>query len=130
MSKQPDGRLNTTARKTVVWSESDPTVLKTVTLILEDHDITVLGTTDPAEAAALVERPEVCLYVTNPKTGEELAERIKADPQRRKLPILLCTAFTGYDENRLKSSPFDRLLRKPFRQEELLEVIESMTTES
>ena len=101
-----------------------------MTLLLGDHDITVLGTTDPAEAAALVERPEVCLYATNPATGEELAKRIKADPQRRKLPILLCTAFGWYDDEELKDSPFDRVLHKPFRQEELLEVIESMTAES
>ena len=130
MAEQPEGRTNRTAYKTVVWSDDNPGFHEVVALLLEDEPITVLSTTDPAEAATLLERPDVCLYVTNPSTGWDLAQRIKADPRRRRIPILLCTASClGVDEDHIEETPFDRVLFKPFRPEQLLEVIQAMTGE-
>ncbi len=56
-------------------------------------------------------------------TGAELARKLRGDPNREKLGLLLLSSSSASDDEQVKSAGFDVVLSKPVRSSQLLDVI-------
>jgi len=113
-----------TAAPKVLVVDDDPLVLVNMATMLEDGGYAVLQAGSGVEALAILRRAEeVDVVITDQAmpnmTGSELAETIRAE--RPGLPIILAS---GYAELPAGSAFVLPRLNKPFRQFDLLQVVE------
>jgi PAS domain S-box-containing protein len=107
----------------VVAVDDDPLVLMNTTAMLEDMGHTVIEARSGAEALTIIRSGEaVDLVITDHAmpgmTGSELVQQIRAD--RPGLPIILATGYAELPRGSVSDVP---KLAKPFRQQELAEVV-------
>lgn len=84
------------AAKTVIYVEDEPAVQRLVAFWLEDAGFRVLVAGDGAEGMDLIRATLPDLVVTDALmpilTGDELVERLQADPALSHIPIVMATA--------------------------------------
>ena len=115
----------------ILLVDDEPSIIKMVGKRLEVEGFTVLLAMDGQEALAKVqaESPDlVILDLMLPKlNGYEVCTRLKHDPARRKIPVVLFTAKAqDKDEQLGMSCGADAYIRKPFHAQELLERIRTL----
>lgn len=111
----------------VLVIDDDPSICKTVGLLLEDHGYSPRTYTDPDEAIAVAEKESYQIALIDlrmPKLdGVEVVERLKAIDDRTS-----CIVMTAYPDLDSATETMRRgtcdYIAKPFKQEELINAIE------
>lgn len=110
--------------------EDEETNMKIIALSLRHRGHLVLEATNPEQGLrmAATERPDIILMDLMFKNasfdGIEAIRRLKADRRTSAIPVVAHTASVlDYREVAVKRAGADGFIRKPFRRQELLEVI-------
>jgi CheY-like chemotaxis protein len=117
--------------------DDTPTLLDAVRACLEGEGYQVATCLESSQAVRLAreQRPDVIMLdVVMPEvSGWEVLSELRADPTLAGTPVIVCTAFVAEALGRMVE--LDRgpgqhlgLLPKPFDLEELIEVVDSVTT--
>jgi len=111
--------------KTLLLADDSVTIQKVVGISFasEDIAITTVDNGDDALTKAKELRPDVLLadVVMPGKSGYEVCEAIKADPDLRHIPVLLLTGtFEAFDEERAKRVGAAGHVAKPFEAQTLV----------
>jgi len=115
--------------KTVLIADDEASLRLLVSATLEWEECTVLEAADGEEAWQIIQaqRPTLAILdVTMPgRSGIELAQSIKADPELRSIKVVLLTAKAQpHDIQAGMDAGADLYLTKPFSPLELLSVVE------
>lgn len=117
--------------KKVLLADDSVTIQKVVGISLANEDlelITVDNGIDAIERAKAI-RPDLILsdVVMPGKSGYEVAEAIKSDPNLRHIPIVLLTqTFETFDAERAKRIGVDGHITKPFEAQTLVTRVNAM----
>jgi CheY-like chemotaxis protein len=101
------------AGKKILIIDDEPDIVVYLTLLLENHGYVVVSASDGKEGLELArqEHPDlVCLDIMMPKkTGVALYEEIKTDPELKRLPCIIISAYeSAYT---FKGQAFRRLVQ-------------------
>ena len=97
--------------------------------VLEDAGFQVEKAANGAKALEVLEKTRVELLITDwmmpVMNGEELARKLRADPQYKAMPIIL---MSGAQSDIARKSPelFDGVLDKPFDPETLIDMVQGL----
>ena len=121
-------RLTPPSQVTVLVVDDDPDIRNVIQLWLADCGYQVAGASNGFEALAKVKtvRPQlIILDMMMPvMDGAQVAQRLRADPQTRAIPIIVVSADPRARE-RLRTTSVDARLPKPFDLDELLCAVET-----
>lgn len=113
--------------KTILVVDDEPDLLAAVSGVLADEGYGVIECCDHRQALERLEshKPDaVLLDVMMPEvSGVELAQKMRQDPRFEKLPIVIMSAVEGTD---IDQRAFAGFLRKPFKVQRLLQIIEKI----
>jgi len=114
-------------RKLILVVEDDPDLRETLLEVLEDEGFEVLMAADGGEAlAALEERRGAALVVLDlgmlGMDGLEFLRRQLASPVLSSVPVVVLSGDSK-GQNKARTMGFGRILAKPFREEDLLQVV-------
>lgn len=115
----------------LLLADDSITIQKVVGIIFasEDYDLAVVDNGNAALTRAREIGPDVLLVdaVMPGKTGYEVCEEIRRDPDLQKVPILLLTgAFEPFDEEKAKKCGADDFISKPFESQNLIDKVTSL----
>ena len=124
---QPQARSAPTAPETnqlpLLIVDDEPPILELLQESLEDAGYTVLSASNGREALAIAQRRPLALVLTDVMMphmdGNQLCERLRADPYTQHLPILLMTA-TRYS---LITDSATATIAKPFDLDALIALV-------
>lgn len=115
--------------------DDSPTVLNAISVMLSEggHEVTTSTDGEDALRIAAEEEPHlVLLDVILPKlTGYQVCRKLKAEPKTEKIPVVMITS-KAKDKDRqwgLRQGA-DDYITKPFKSEELLEIVGRILSES
>ncbi len=125
--------MGANATKTVIYVEDEPAVQRLVTFWLEDAGFTVLVANDGAEGMDLIRTTQPDLVVTDALmpvvTGDELIERLQADPDLRHIPIIMATAAASpIRVRRMLALGCRAVVAKPLDEDSFLEAVHAALT--
>ncbi len=114
-------------RKLILVVEDDPDLRETLLEVLEDEGFEVLMAADGGEAlAALEERRGAALVVLDlgmlGMDGLEFLRRQLASPVLSSVPVVVLSGDSK-GQNKARTMGFGQILAKPFREEDLLQVV-------
>jgi CheY-like chemotaxis protein len=117
--------------KTLLLADDSVTIQKVVGISFANEDIRLITVDngDAAIARARQERPDVILadVVMPGKSGYEVCEAIKSDPNLRHIPVLLLTGtFEAFDEARATRAGAAGHIAKPFESQVLVEQVKRL----
>ena len=109
----PRGQTDKRRKKKILIIDDEPDIVQYLRLLLEDNNYDVVSASDGTEGFDLAKReaPDlVCLDIMMPrKTGVTLYQEIKTDPQLKKTPCIIISAYeSAYT---FKGKAFRRLVR-------------------
>jgi CheY-like chemotaxis protein len=115
----------------LLLADDSITIRKVVGIIFanEDYSLSVVDNGMAALEKAREIMPDIILadVVMPGKTGYEVCEEIRRDPDLGHLPLLLLTgAFEPFDEDKARLSGADDFISKPFESQQLLEKVQSL----
>jgi CheY-like chemotaxis protein len=115
----------------LLLADDSITIRKVVGIIFanEDYSLSVVDNGIAALEKAREFLPDIILAdVLMPgKTGYEVCEEVRRDPDLNHLPLLLLTgAFEPFDEDKARLSGADDFISKPFESQQLLEKVRSL----
>jgi CheY-like chemotaxis protein len=115
----------------LLLADDSITIRKVVGIIFanEDYSLSVVDNGMAALEKAREIMPDIILadVVMPGKTGYEVCEEIRRDPDLNHLPLLLLTgAFEPFDEDKARLSGADDFISKPFESQQLLEKVKSL----
>jgi CheY-like chemotaxis protein len=115
----------------LLLADDSITIRKVVGIIFanEDYSLSLVDNGMAALEKAREIMPDIILAdVLMPgKTGYEVCEEIRRDPDLNHLPLLLLTgAFEPFDEDKARLSGADDFISKPFESQQLLEKVRSL----
>ncbi len=118
--------------KSLLVADDSLTIRKVIGMIFatEDFEITSVDNGLEAISKARELRPDLVLAdVTMPgRSGYEVCEAIKANPDTQSMPVLLLAGtFEPFDENRARAVKADDYIVKPFESRALLEKVRTLT---
>jgi CheY-like chemotaxis protein len=121
--------------KTLLLADDSVTIQKVVGISFANEDIrlVVVDNGDAAIARARQERPDLILadVVMPGKSGYEVCEAIKADPNLQHIPVLLLTGtFEAFDEARAARAGAAGHVAKPFESQMLVEKVKRLLAQS
>jgi CheY-like chemotaxis protein len=127
MIPQREGKM----AQRLLLADDSITIQKVVELVLAEEGFEIMAAGDGEEALAAMSqfRPDVVLAdIDMPKmNGYQLCEKIKADPDTKKVPvILLAGAFEPLDEELAKNVGAEDYVIKPFESQELISKINAV----
>lgn len=101
------------AKKKVLIIDDEPDIVSYLMLVLEDHGYDVASAPDGERGLELARKEDpdlVCLDIMMPrKTGVALYQEIKTDPELKKLPCIIISAYeSAYS---FKGEAFRRLVQ-------------------
>ena len=126
-----------TPRKKILVIDDEPSIVKYLEAVLEDHGYDTVSASDGNEGLEKVrtERPDlVCLDITMPrKSGIRFYQEIKEDPELAHIPVVVVTAVTGaggdpepfreFLGTRPEFAPPEEFIAKPIEPESFLQSI-------
>jgi len=112
--------------KTLLLADDSVVIQKLVGLSFANEDVEIIATDngDDAVVRAREVKPDVILadVVMPGKSGYEVCEAIKQDPNLAHIPVLLLTGtFEAFDEARASAASADGQITKPFEAQALVE---------
>jgi len=115
----------------LLLADDSITIRKVVGIIFanEDYSLTVVDNGNAALEKARESMPDIIMAdVLMPgKTGYEVCEEIRRDPDLSHLPLLLLTgAFEPFDEEKARLSGADDFISKPFESQQLIEKVRTL----
>jgi len=115
----------------LLLADDSITIRKVVGIIFanEDYSLSVVDNGTAALEKAREIMPDIILadVVMPGKTGYEVCEEVRRDPDLNHLPLLLLTgAFEPFDEDKARLSGADDFISKPFESQQLLEKVRSL----
>ncbi|HEY5973937.1 MAG TPA: response regulator [Geobacteraceae bacterium] len=115
----------------VLLADDSITIQKVVGIILanEDYELTVVDNGNAALDKAREIKPDVIMLdaIMPGKTGYEVCQEIRRDPQLKDTPLLLMTgAFEPFDEEKARQSGADDFISKPFESQNLIDRISQL----
>ncbi|HEY8156923.1 MAG TPA: response regulator [Myxococcota bacterium] len=121
--------------KTLLLADDSVTIQKVVGISFANEDVRLITVDngDAAIARARQDRPDVILadVVMPGKSGYEVCEAIKADPNLRHIPVLLLTGtFEAFDEARATRAGAAGHVAKPFESQLLVEQVKRLLAQS
>jgi CheY-like chemotaxis protein len=121
--------------KTLLLADDSVTIQKVVGISFANEDVRLITVDngDAAIARARQERPDVILadVVMPGKSGYEVCEAVKADPNLRHIPVLLLTGtFEAFDEARATRAGAAGHIAKPFESQLLVEQVKRLLAQS
>lgn len=119
--------------KRVLLADDSITIQKLVEMAFSETDMELLAVSDGRQAISRMEafRPDVVLADTIMPLmdGYQVCEWIKSQPQFAHVPVVLLTGrFQPFDEAKARAAQMDGRVVKPFVQEQLVELIENLTS--
>ena len=128
--------VTVTSMPRILVVDDTPALLDVIRQCLESEGYRVRTCLESRNAVRMAheEPPDVIMLdVVMPEvSGWEVLAELRADPAFRRTPVIVCTAYVAEAMGRLSElkGPDQHLglLPKPFDLEELLEVVESVTT--
>src|SRR5918999_1360617 len=127
----------TSGRPRILVVDDTPAVLDVVRKVLQSEGYYVATCLESRHAVRIAqeERPDlIMLDVVMPEvSGWEVLAQLRADPRFARTPVIVCTAYVAEALGRLEElqAGADRhlgFLPKPFDIEELIEVVDSVTS--
>lgn len=131
-----DKRDTVSRTKTVLIADDEPCTRQITEVYLQEAGYKTLVAEDGDEALRLAKRavPDAILldYNLPPRDGLEVARDIKRGLRTRRIPLALVTASATTLSSRESGSAdvWDARLKKPFDQEKLVALVESLTASS
>ncbi len=121
--------------KTLLLADDSVTIQKVVGISFasEDIAITTVDNGDDAISRARELRPDLILadVVMPGKSGYEVCEAIKADPELRHIPVLLLTGtFEAFDDQRAASAGASGHVAKPFEAQTLVSRVKELLAQA
>jgi two-component system sensor histidine kinase/response regulator len=128
--------VTVTSAPRILIVDDTPALLDVIRKSLEEEGYRVRTCLESRHAVRMAqeEHPDVIMLdVVMPEvSGWEVLAQLRADPSFSRTPVIVCTAYVAEAMGRLAElkGPDQHLglLPKPFELEELLEVVESVTT--
>ena len=122
--------------KTILIVDDEPDVCTYICTLLEDHGYTTISAKDGEEALGKLQAVSpalITLDISMPeKSGVRLYREIKEDPRWKKIPIIIITGisddFQKFIPPRRQVPPPEGYLSKPINPEEILELIQKLTS--
>lgn len=122
--------------KTILIVDDEPDVCTYISTLLEDHGYATTSAKDGAEAWVKLQAvsPDlITLDISMPeKSGVKFYREIKEDSRWKKIPIIIITGvsddFQKFISTRRQVPPPEGYLSKPINQEEILELIQKLTS--
>lgn len=132
----PDSRVTVTSTPRILVIDDTPALIDVIRVCLEEEGYRVRTCLESRYAVAMAksERPDVIMLdVVMPEvSGWDILAELRADPAFAQTPVIVCTAYVAEAMGRLAElkGPDQHLglLPKPFDIEELIEVVESVTS--
>lgn len=117
--------------KKLLLADDSVTIQKVVQIALarEDVAITTVDNGEDAIARARELRPDLVVAdaVMPKKTGYEVCEALKGDPDLRSIPVLLLAGtFEAFDEGRARAAGADSHIQKPFESQALIDRVNQL----
>ena len=114
--------------KTLLLADDSVTIQKVVGISFANEDVVLVTVDngDDAIAKAREVRPDIVLadVVMPGKTGYDVCQTIKEDPQLAHIPVLLLTGtFEAFDEARASAAGADGHITKPFEAQALVDTV-------
>jgi CheY-like chemotaxis protein len=121
--------------RTLLLADDSVTIQKVVGISLANEDVRLLTVDngDDALTRARAERPDLVLadVVMPGRSGYEVCEAIKSDPELRHTPVLLLSGtFEAFDEERARRAGADGHITKPFEAQTLVERVNQLLAAS
>src|ERR1039457_5202767 len=115
----------------LLLADDSITIQKVVGIIFanEDYELTVASHGNAALEKIRETKPDILLIdaIMPGKTGFEVSEEIKRDPELRNIPILLLTgAFEPFDDEKAKNCGADDFISKPFESQHLIDKVTAL----
>jgi CheY-like chemotaxis protein len=122
--------------KTILIVDDEPDVCTYISTLLEDHGYATISAKDGDEALGKLQAVSpalITLDISMPeKSGVKLYREIKEDPRWKKIPIIIITGisddFQKFISTRRQVPPPEGYLSKPINPEEILELIQKLTS--
>ena len=123
-------------QKTILVVDDEPDVCTYISTLLEDHGYTTISAKNGEEAMVKLKAASpdlITLDISMPeKSGVKLFREIKEDSRWKKIPIIIITGvsedFQKFISTRRQVPPPEGYLSKPINQEEMLELIQKLTS--
>jgi CheY-like chemotaxis protein len=117
--------------RTLLLADDSVTIQKVVGISFANEDVRLLTVDNGDDALARVrsERPDLVLadVVMPGRSGYEVCEAIKADPELRHIPVLLLSGtFEAFDDERARRAGADGHVTKPFEAQTLVERVNQL----
>jgi CheY-like chemotaxis protein len=122
--------------KTILIVDDEPDVCTYISTLLEDHGYATISAKDGEEALGKLQAVSpalITLDISMPeKSGVRLYREIKEDSRWKKIPIIIITGisedFQKFISTRRQVPPPEGYLSKPINPEEILELIQKLTS--
>jgi CheY-like chemotaxis protein len=122
--------------KTILIVDDEPDVCTYISTLLEDHGYATISAKDGEEALVKLQAVSpalITLDISMPeKSGVRLYREIKGDSRWKKIPIIIITGisedFQKFISTRRQVPPPEGYLSKPINPEEILELIQKLTS--
>jgi CheY-like chemotaxis protein len=122
--------------KIILIVDDEPDVRTYISTLLEDHGYTPISAKDGEEALVRLQAVSpalITLDISMPeKSGVKLYREIKEDSRWKKIPIVIITGisddFQKFISTRRQVPPPEGYLSKPINPEEILELIQKLTS--
>lgn len=116
---------------TLLLADDSITIQKVVGIIFanEDYELVVVDNGTSALEKARELRPDVMLVdaLMPGKSGYEVCEEVRRDPQLKGTPLLLLVgAFEPFDEDKARQSGADDHITKPFESQSLIDKVKAL----
>jgi len=117
--------------KTILLADDSVTIQKVVGISFANEDVVLLTVDngDDAIARARESNPDVVLadIMMPGKTGYEVCDSLKADPETQHIPVLLLSGtFESFDEDRARQVGADGHITKPFEAQALVDQVNEL----
>jgi CheY-like chemotaxis protein len=127
----PDGPIADDERRTVVVVDSSQTLRQVGQGLLAREQMAVISVRDGVEAQVILRSRAPDLLLINlempRKSGLELARWVRDREELRRLPIIVVTSMAGDAQcGEVLACGADRVIERPFAEDELLDQIESL----
>jgi CheY-like chemotaxis protein len=118
--------------KSLLVADDSLTIRKVIGMIFATEDFQITSVDNGLEAISRARelRPDLVLAdVTMPgRSGYEVCEAIKSDPDTQAVPVLLLAGtFEPFDQNRARAVKADDFIVKPFESQALLDKVRTLT---